>query len=96
MAAEWDWERQLAYRVHMSLTYTYDQLVFVNESSFDQQCTYQTRGRSPQGRHAFKRAFFIRRKRSGDYCHNFDLSLLSLCVGGLFYQHCRAMGCLRC
>jgi len=62
-AAERDEERRFEFRIHMILNYTSDQLVFVDESSFDRRNIVRTHGYSASGRRAFKRAFLVRKKR---------------------------------
>ena len=62
-AAERDEERRFEFRIHMILNYTSDQLVFVDESSFDRRNIVRTHGYSTSGRRTFKCAFLVRKKR---------------------------------
>ena len=62
-AAEKDEERRFEFRIHIILNYTMDQLVFVDESSFDRRNIVRTHGYSASGRRAFKRAFLVRKKQ---------------------------------
>ena len=47
----------------MILNYTWDQLIFVDESSFDHRNTVHTCGYASSGVHAFKCAFLVQKKR---------------------------------
>jgi hypothetical protein len=62
-AAERDEERRFEFRIHMIQNYTPDQLIFVDESSFDRRNTVRTRGYARAGVRAYKRAFLVRKKR---------------------------------
>lgn len=63
-AAERDEEQRFEFRMKMLLTYLAEQLVFVDESSFDRRNIMRTRGYAVSGFRAFKRALLVRKKRS--------------------------------
>ena len=52
---------EFAYR--MGLTYQVDQLVFVDESSFDRRAIYHGYAYAPKGYRVPRKAFFIRGQR---------------------------------
>jgi len=71
MALERNEEKWTEYAYRMGMTYLPDQLVFIDESSFDRRASSRTYGYAPKGYRARQKSFFIRGKRYGtSYCHS--------------------------
>jgi hypothetical protein len=63
VAQEHSAQKQAAYVHHMGLNYTAEQLVFVDESSFDRRTRYRGYGWALKGQRALRKCFFMRGKR---------------------------------
>jgi hypothetical protein len=69
----------------MGLMYQPDQLVFVDESSFDRRAVYRCYAYAPKGYRVPRKAFFVRGQRYVVYymCNQSELTTLQL-----FYPPC--------
>jgi hypothetical protein len=63
VAIERSAQKRAEYVYKIGLYYTADQLVFVDESSFDRRTTYRGKAWAIQGQRAIRKAFFVRGKR---------------------------------
>lgn len=75
VAVERDALKRAQFRLNYARSYSADQLVFVDESSFDRRTPYRRRGWTVSGRRVFKNAFFVRGRRYVLKIFNYKLPL---------------------
>ncbi|GAW03714.1 related to Ant1 transposase-Aspergillus niger [Lentinula edodes] len=63
VAIERDARKRAQFRLNYARLYRADQLIFVDESSFDRRTPYRRRGWAVSGRRVYKSTFFVRGRR---------------------------------